>query len=442
VEAWRGHGAFGAVYRAVRVGQEHMGPVALKVSLLPGNKRLVREAELLSRLSHPGIPRLLDRGMLLHGSGAQYPFCVMEWVEGTHLYAWAEQHAPSSREMCLLLAGLARALAALHAAGGVHRDVKGDNVLVRLSDRLPVLIDFGSGHYQGAERLTWQSLAPFTPGYLSAQACLFLRSGQHLHSYYAPTPADDMYALGVTTYRLVMGEYPPPMTMRQDKEGSWHVSSPDPRPLLENNSRVDPALRELMVRLLSDEPKTRGTAAQAAQNLEAMAAQHAPEPLPAAPPPAKESPKEAPAWTPWLALAGVALAALLLWPRRPTPVSPGYVTASPVIVDSQAPDAGTATVGDTSPTKPQASAAPSEKKPVAQEMPPEPRPGQTRPDQQGRCAGRKEVLINGGCWVEHPSMKAEECIESGYAFFKGRCYTPALVPPQKALPTSGPTKDD
>ena len=443
VEVWWGQGAHGAVYRAVRVRQEHAGPVALKVSLLPGNKRLVREAELLSRLSHPSIPRLLDRGMVLHGSGEQYPFCVMEWVECTRLYAWAEQQAPSSREVCRVLAGLARALESLHASGAGHRDVKGDNVLVRLSDRLPVLIDFGSGHYPGAERLTWQSLAPFTPGYLSAQACLFIRSGQHLDSYYAPTPADDLYALGVTAYRLVMGDYPPPMRMRQDKEGCWHVSSPDPRPLLENNPRVEPALRELIVRLLSDEPETRGTAAQAAQEFEAMAAQNAPEPLPAAPPAAGKSPRKAPAWTPWLALAAAALAALLLWPRQPEPVSLGYVTASPVVVESQAPDAGTATVGDTPPTKPQASAKPlSEKKPVAQEPPPPPRPGQLLPDQKGRCPGTKQVLINGGCWVQQSSMTLAECLESGYAILKGKCYTPALEPPKKALPTSGPTKED
>jgi serine/threonine protein kinase len=132
VEALRGQGAYGAVYRAVRVGQEHLGPVALKLSVLPGDARFAREAQLLSRLSHPGIPRLVDSGALLHPSGAQYPFLVMEWVEGMPLYAWAEQHSPSSQEQCRVLAHLARALEALHASGAVHRDVKGDNVLVRL----------------------------------------------------------------------------------------------------------------------------------------------------------------------------------------------------------------------------------------------------------------------------------------------------------------------
>jgi serine/threonine protein kinase len=91
-----------------------------------------------------------------------------------------------------VLAQVARALEAVHAVGAVHRDGKGDNVLVRLSDRRAVLIDFGLSHLQGAQRLTWQALPPVTLAYLSPQAWpVYLRSQHH-------------YVLGVTAYRLVM----------------------------------------------------------------------------------------------------------------------------------------------------------------------------------------------------------------------------------------------
>jgi serine/threonine-protein kinase len=68
----------------------------------------------------------------------------MEWVEGTSLYDWARAHRPSSRQVLSRLASLARALEATRAVGGVHRDVKGDNVLVREVDGQPFLLDFGS----------------------------------------------------------------------------------------------------------------------------------------------------------------------------------------------------------------------------------------------------------------------------------------------------------
>jgi hypothetical protein len=482
VEAWQGEGAYGAVYRALHVGQEHASPAALKLSLHAWDGRFGREAELLSRLSHPSIPRLLERGLLRHGSGAEYPYFVMEWVEGTPLYAWAQQHAASYQQLCQLLAQLAGALEALHAANAVHRDVKGDNVLVRHSDGRAVLIDFGACHFQGAPRLTWQSLPPFTLAYRSAQAALFyIRLARARDSYYEPTPADDLYALGVTAYRLVMGEYPPPMDVQQDEEGAWQVSSPDPRPLLENNPRVQPLLREWILRLLSDVPEARCTATQVAEALEVEAegreavlppaapaatevlALKAPAPAgagereaelrPATPAevlaleaPALVGPGEQPGsskpvarvrrWNPWLALAAAGACAVLLWKVSASP---------PRAAASEAPDAGTAAVGDSSPTEPQASIhPPSKQEPIGQELPPKPRRGeslrQLQPDEKGRCPGRKHVVINGGCWVEQASMNVEECTESGYLLLKGKCYAHAIEPAQEPVPTSNPAK--
>ncbi|HEX8704239.1 MAG TPA: serine/threonine-protein kinase [Myxococcaceae bacterium] len=460
MEAWQGHGAFGAVYRAVRVGREHEGPVALKLSLLPWNERLVREAKLLSRLNHPGLPRLLDRGTLLHPCGAEYPFLVMQWVEGPPLYVWADQNAPSCPRVCQVLARLARALQALHAAGAVHRDVKGDNVRVQLSDSLPVLLDFGSGHLPGAPRLTWQSLAPFTPEYLSPQAWRFhLRLGRHPHGYYPPSPADDLYALGVTAYRLVMGDYPPALDMRAEPEGDWRVSVPEPGPLLERNPRVSPGLRSVMLQLLSQAPEARGTAAQVAQALETLANEPVPQ-RPAEPQPSSEvPPPEVPApaggserprrvrppsrkreWKPWLALAAVGACAVLLWKVTPALVPPVHVSASTQQSSaSHAPDAGTAAVGDTPPTEPQAPTPPStSKKSPAQASLPEPRPGQTKPDKKGRCPGSKQVPINGGCWLEQLPMTAEECVENDGVLFQGKCFAPVLPSPKKPQPTSNP----
>jgi hypothetical protein len=422
VKAFQGQGADGAVYRAERAGFRRAEPGALKVSLWLWNWRMEREVELLSRLSHPGIPRLLDRGRRQSPGGTKYPFFVMEWVQGLPLYAWAEQHSPSGAQVCRALARLARALEVVHAAGAVHRDVKGDNVLVRLSDRLPVLLDFGSCHFQGAKRLTWQSLPPVTLEYLSPQAMgFYLRSLREPEGYYPPSPADDLYALGVTAYRLMMGQYPPSLTSSQDEHGTWQVRSPDVRPLLESNPRVEPVLREVIVRLLSEAPEARGTAARVAEALEAGAGEagHS-EP--------SKPPVRARARKPWLALAAAGACTVLLWLAKPLLVPPGP--------NSQAPHAGTVAVGDTSPTEPQASTAPgTEKKPLAQEPLPEPRPGQLRPDKRGQCPVRQQIPINGGCWLISLA-DAQACAGSGYVFFQGKCLVPALEPPRKPQPTS------
>jgi len=427
VQALHGQGAFGALYRAVSVDPKHPEPVALKVSLAPWNLRFGREAELLSRLSLPGVPPLLDSGVVRHASGEEYAFLVMQWVEGTPLYAWAQQHAPSPRELCQVLARLSRTLEALHASGTVHRDVKGDNVLVQLSDNMPVLIDFGSGHFEGAARLTWQSLPPGTHEYLSPQACRFeMGLGRHRNGYYPPAAADDVYALGMTAFRLVMGQYPPPVDTREDEEGYWHLVRPDFRRLLESNPRVGPRLRELILRLLSEAPEARGTAAQAAAELEAIAEERVP---------------RLRAWRPWLAVAAAAGFAGLLWNVAPVSVPPQRVSASsPGALDFQSPDAGTSAVGDASPTQKQAPAPPAqEKKPVAQQPLPEPRPGQTRPDKRGQCPGRKQVLINGACWIDvSASMSTDECVENGSVLFKGRCYEPVQPSPKQPQPTSSP----
>jgi serine/threonine protein kinase len=440
VGTWRvverhAQGAYGVVYRVLRVGQEGAAPAALKVSLHPWDMRFTREAELLSRLDHPGLPRLLDRGVLRHVSGVEHPYFVMQWVEGTPLYAWAQQLAPSHQQLCQVLAQLARTLAAIHASGAVHRDVKGDNVLVHPATGQAILIDFGSGHYQGAPRMTWQSLAPGTSAYRSAQANLFhIRSVREPDSYYPPSPADDVFALGVTAYRLLLSEYPPPMDVHEDESGSWQVSSPDPRPLLERNPRVEPRLRELILRMLSDSPEARGTAAELAEALDAAAAEahhpeshQAPQSVEVAPPRARGR-----AFKPWLALAAATMAAVLMWTFH----SLGRRGAT----NSQAPEVGTSAVGDSA-TAPLTSAhPPSDKEPVSQDTALQPRPGQTLPDDKGRCPMPKQVPFNGGCWVETSSITYEECVGSGYAYFKGKCYSPALAPPKKTLPTSGPTE--
>ncbi|HEX8701883.1 MAG TPA: serine/threonine-protein kinase, partial [Myxococcaceae bacterium] len=207
VEGWAGRGSYGAVYRAVRVGREEAGSVALKLAVHPEDPRFEREVNLLSRLRHPNVPSHLGHGVWRLPGGAEHPYLAMQWIQGSPLYDWAAQRNPTSRQVLRVLAQATRALEAVHAAGAVHRDVKGANVLVRLGDGRVFLSDFGSCRYAGASTLTPRAFPVGTPAYRGPEPWRFaLRFLNVPTARYKATPADDLFALGVTAYRLVTDE--------------------------------------------------------------------------------------------------------------------------------------------------------------------------------------------------------------------------------------------
>ncbi|HZI15634.1 MAG TPA: serine/threonine-protein kinase [Myxococcus sp.] len=450
----RGSGTYGVVYLVEGVAPEASGLAALKVAHHPWNERFRREVELLSRLRHPSVPRLLGEGAWLSPTGQSYPWFVMELVEGIPLYAWGQAFNPSSRQVLRVLAGVARALEATHAVGGVHRDVKGDNILVRLSDGLGVLIDFGSGYHSGATTLTWQVFPPGTPAYRSPEAYRFaLNIRQQPVKVYAPGPAEDVFALGVAAYRLVTGEYPPLAEPLDAQFHVWRTEGPGPRPAHELNPDCCRELSRLISRMLFRQPEARGTAREVAEALEKAARKAGPEadrPLfhgrPERPAPVRPG-TEVPTWNwrPWLAMASVAgaLAMLGVASRLSTPVRMEFVRA-PVTEQEEARDAGAVGVGDSVLTAPVASPhAPSAGTSISVGIPPRPFPGQLRPDANGRCrykSFKSLVPINDGCWTPM-NEDPKDCAASEAFYYKGACYVP-FFPFDRPAPSSPPESRD
>jgi eukaryotic-like serine/threonine-protein kinase len=273
VVGWAGRGTYGAVYRAVRVGQEKRGSVALKLAVHPQSPRFAREVALLSRLRHPNVPELKGHGEWKQ-AGRAYPFLVMEWVEGVPLYEWASARNPTSRQVLKVLAQVARALAALHSLQALHRDVKGDNVRVRLEDGRVFLMDLGLASYSGASPLTSEPLPPGTTLYRSPEAWRFAYEHRRKPgAHYDAQPADDVFALGVAAWRLVTDEYPPSTNPEEDKAGLWREDGAGPRPPLELNPRLNPWLSVLILKMLSVRPERRGRALELARMLEQEAEQ-------------------------------------------------------------------------------------------------------------------------------------------------------------------------
>jgi serine/threonine-protein kinase len=373
----------------------------------------------------------------------------MEWVDGLSLYDWALQHPPSSRQVLHVLARIARALEATHAARGVHRDIKGDNILVRQADGRVFLTDFGAGHFLGAASLTPPPFPPSTPHYRSPEAWRSVRLPMPQPVIpYAPGPADDVFALGVTAFRLVTGQYPFPRAPAPNTELMQGATPPSARAF---NPRCCEELSDLTSRMLSNNPEARGSAGELAEALERAELEAGPQaqvPLfvreAQRPVEVKSAPRPSlprAAGRPrqhWLVAAsfGGALVLGVGWMLSAHPAEESERRQASAPEETR--DGGTVAVGDAVLTAPApASLAPSAGSPIALEIPPRPLPGQRRPDANGRCP-KGQVPIHGGCWARL-LVEPKDCEEEGY-IYKGSCYAPVLA--RARPPTSSPTEHD
>jgi serine/threonine-protein kinase len=186
-----GRGTHGTVFRAwdTRLARE----VALKVLRSTGGDAAaaLQEARLLARLRHPGIVTVYGADRVDGTIG-----WWMQLVDGVTLEALLDAQGPcGAREAAAIGEEVASALAAVHAAGLLHGDVKLQNIMKERGGRI-VLMDFSTGRpHEAAEAATELAGTP---------ACM----APEVLNGSAPTAASDIYALGVAIYRLVTGRFP------------------------------------------------------------------------------------------------------------------------------------------------------------------------------------------------------------------------------------------
>ncbi len=205
-----GSGGMGKVYAAV---VEERAPgiatgtrVALKVvhaHLLetPGFfKRFLREAEIGKAVVHENVVRTFDCDAVVLG-GVQHHFLVMEYVEGQTLRSLLAELERVPEELCRHIGReVAKGLAAIHAAGVVHRDVKPENVLIT-KDHVVKLMDLGVARLHDEALRLSRSGAFVGSVHYAAPEC-FVRGGQDVDG------RADLHALGLVLYELASGTNP------------------------------------------------------------------------------------------------------------------------------------------------------------------------------------------------------------------------------------------
>jgi predicted Ser/Thr protein kinase len=419
-----GRGVQGAVYRAEWEGPEGEGSVALKVALAENNPRFQREVELLRRVEHESVPRVYEAGEWEQGGGRRYPYVVMEWVEGEGLYAWAERKERTVEEVSRALGQVARALEAVREVGCVHRDVKGENVVVRRRDGRAVLVDAGLSTYAGAQALTPRGLVAGTPAYRSPEAALFeVSQALERAERYEAGPEDDVYALGVVGYRVLVGEYPPAPEPELEESGRWRVRSQGVELPGEVKRGEWGRLAEVVERMLEVRREERLTARRAAEALEELAARE--EARRAAERGARARRRESARR--WGMRAGVAVSVtLVLWW-----VGSERTWREEARGGSQQ-EGGATGLGEEVAAASRVRALEAQGEPVlGEEAQPEPRPGQARPDAKGRCPRKRQVALNGGCW-RVLGLEREECEDLSGEVFQGTCYVPIVSPRRRS----------
>ena len=161
-----GEGGMGVVYLAMDSSEV---PVALK-ALHPGmaqesnaRRRMGREVETMQRVRSRYVAEVLDADL-----DGDPPYIVTRYVPGLSLdEVVGNGGAVTGPALARLAYGLSEALAAVHGAGVVHRDLKPGNVMI--SDGEPVVIDFGIAHLPETTRLTMTGMFMGTPGYLAPE---------------------------------------------------------------------------------------------------------------------------------------------------------------------------------------------------------------------------------------------------------------------------------
>ena len=218
-----GRGGMGTVWLARRSDEQFERQVAVKLIKRGMDTDLIvrrfrAERQILARLDHPNIARLLDGGTTENG----LPFLIMEYVDGVPITRYADEHGLSTEARLKLFRQVCAAVHFAHQRLVIHRDLKPSNILVTSQGELK-LMDFGVAKLldpnSGPDAdLTLTGQRPMTPAYASPEQA----RGAEV------TTASDIYTLGVVLYELLTGQPPHQFTHELPHEVARVLSEREP----------------------------------------------------------------------------------------------------------------------------------------------------------------------------------------------------------------------
>lgn len=283
-----GHGGFGRTYLAQdlnRFGEacvlkEFAPQVQGTFALQKASELFEREAGVLYKLKHPQIPEFREL-LRVKQQGEGHLFLVQDYIAGQTCRAILEARRSqglrfNETEVLKLLRQILPVLDYIHSLGVIHRDISPDNIIIRQSDELPVLIDFG-GVKQIAATVASQVMAS-SP----ATATRLGKVGYAPHEQMQGgivSASSDLYALGATVLVLLTGKEPSelidPQTLTWDR--SKHFSA----------TPLSPTLSHILEQLLQPHPRNRPQSAN--QVLQMLNSQSPPQAYSPPPPPSPQT---------------------------------------------------------------------------------------------------------------------------------------------------------
>jgi serine/threonine protein kinase len=246
-----GTGAMGTVYLAREVALRRLVAIKVPLAELADDEQVLarfqREAHAAARIHHRGACTLHRIGTLENGT----PYLVMEYVEGKTLddvlAAGGTFDVDTARSILEQVSG---ALAAAHAVGVVHRDIRPGNVIWDAATRRAVLTDFGIAGIletgsEAVTRITRMGQTLGQVGFSSPEQLL----GETV------TAATDVYSLGVLAHHVLTGQGPYDVKSKIEVVQA-HVKG-EARPLRQVRADVDPRVEDTVLRCLAKTPSQR-----------------------------------------------------------------------------------------------------------------------------------------------------------------------------------------